>query len=119
MTMRRPTDRTQAWADWRARINGAPCTISTDEIMCGFYKARRQGRFVGVQIDLWANIDPDTGELIEDEKLVAFVGPDTFFDLNKIHDIWLRCGGQPISEAEFERLERMPAVDDLTRAVIV
>ncbi len=118
MTMRRPTDRAAAWADWRARINGEPRPITAMEPQPGFYRARRAGRHIGVQIDLWQEIDEATGELLSEERLVAFIGKDTFFDLH-VEEIWLRCGGQPISEAEFERLERMPAVDDLTRSIIV
>lgn len=118
MTMRRPTDRNAAWAHWRDRVAGIARPITPDAPQAGFYRARRHGRHVGVQIDLWQEIDEATGELLSDERIVAFIGADTFFD-EHVHDIWLRCGGQPISEAEFERLERMPAVDDLTRAVIV
>lgn len=116
--IRRPTDRAQAWESWRRRVAGETLPIAMDEPQCGFYRAKRFGQHVGVQIDLWQEVDPDTGELTAPERMVAFIGGDTFFD-DHVYDIWIRCGGSPISEAEFERLERMPAVSDLTRQVIV
>lgn len=117
--MRRPTDLTAAWAHWRDRINGVPRAVTPDQPQPGLYRARRHGRHVGVQIDLVQEIDPATGELIAEERFVAFVGADAFYDRRYIDDVWLRCAGNPISEAEFARLQAMPAVDDLTRAVIV
>lgn len=116
--MRRPTDRTVAWSAWSRRLAGEALPISTTP-QCGFYRAKRHGRHVGVQIDLVQEIDAETGELTAEERFVAFVGADAFYDAAYIDEIWLRCGGQPISEREFERLQAMPAVDDLTRAVIV
>lgn len=116
--MRKPSDRHALWDHWRRRVAGEVLPISADEIQCGFYRAKRFGQFVGVQIDIVGATDPDTGELIEQERFAAFIGQDQFFGAH-VEDIWLRCGGSPISEQEFERLERMPAVSDLTRAVIV
>jgi hypothetical protein len=116
--VRKPTDRIVAWAHWRDRIAGIPCAITPDDPKPGFYRAKRRGRHVGVQIDLVAETDPDTGELIAEERIAAFIEDDIFFG-EHVFDVWLRCGGQPITEAEFERLQRMPEVSDLTRGVIV
>lgn len=119
MSMRRPTDRAAAWANWRARSEGRALPVGAAP-ECGFYKARRGGRFICVQIDLIAETDPDTGELLSDERYVAFLGADaTIYDAAMIDEIWLRCAANPITEAEAERLLRAPAVSDLSREVIV
>jgi hypothetical protein len=118
--LRRPTDRNVAWASWRARIEGrAADQPITSVAECGWYRAKRHGQHVAVQIDLVQEVDPDTGELTAPESFVAFVGADTFYEQSKIEEIWLRCGGSPITEAEAERLLKMPAVSDLSRQVIV
>lgn len=117
MTMRRPSDRAQMWDEWRRRIAGERIAVD-DTPRCGFYEAKRFGRRVGVQIDLLQDIDPATGELVAPERIAAFIGADIFFDQH-LDEIWLRCCGSPISEAEFERLSAMPRVDDLSREAIV
>lgn len=100
-------------------LDGKLVPVTPDQPRCGFYKARRRGQWCAVQIDLIAETDPDTGELVSEETYVAFVGADAFYERAKVDEIWLRCAGNPISEAEAERLLRMPAVADLTRQVIV
>lgn len=117
--MRRPTDRSDAWATWRAMLAGERVAV-TDTPCCGWWKAKRFGQWTAVQIDLVQDVCPDTGELLGDERFCAFVGPhDVFYDDDKVAAIWLRCAANPISEAEAERLLRMPAVSDLSRQVIV
>lgn len=116
--LRRPTDRTEAFAEWRRRLAGERIT-GDDTPRCGLYRARRNGVYVAVQIDLVQEIDESTGELLSDETFVAFIGRDTFYDQDRIADIWLRCCGNPITEIEFERLQQMPRVSDLSREVIV
>lgn len=119
MTMRAPTDRAKAWAPWRRMLAGERVRID-DAPLCGWYKAKRFGQWTAVQIDLVQDVDPETGELIGDERFVAFVGKtDVFYEADKIAEIWLRCAANPMSEAEAERLLRMPAVSDLSRQVIV
>lgn len=116
--MRRPTSRETAWQHWRDRINGIEREVS-DAPQPGWYKARRQGQWTAIQIDLHQVVDDD-GYLTEPEGLVAFVGRDlVIYEESKIGEIWLRCCGNPISEEEAERLLRAPVVSDLTRQVIV
>lgn len=119
MSMRRPTDRALAWQPWRDMLDGKPVAITPDQPQCGWYRAKRRGQWVAVQIDLIAETDPETGELVSEESFVAFVGADTFFERSKVDEIWLRCAGNPITEAEAERLLKMPEVADLTRQVVV
>lgn len=114
--MRKPTDRTEAWDHWRRRVSGEVLPI-TSEPRPGFYRAKRRGQYVGVQIDLLQEIDEETGELRSEEQLIAMIGDDTFIG-DRVDAIWVACGGNPISEQEFERLLRMPAVSDLSRQVI-
>jgi hypothetical protein len=114
--MRKPTDRTEAWSRWRQRVEGRALAITTTP-ECGFYRAKRKGQYVGVQIDLLQEIDEETGELRSEEQLIAMIGDDTFIG-DRVDAIWVACGGNPISEQEFERLLRMPAVSDLSRQVI-
>lgn len=117
--LRRPTDRAAAWETWRRRLAGERVEI-TGAPHPGWFKAKRFGQWTAVQIDLVADVDPDTGELVSDERFVAFVGAsDAFYEQAKVEAIWLRCAGHPISEAEAEQLLRMPAVSDLSREVIV
>lgn len=114
--LRRPTDRAAAWDEWRRRVNGERIA-GDDTPKCGLYRAKRFGRYVGVQIDLLQETDPATGELVAEERMAAFIGADIFFD-HHLDDIWLRCCGAPISEAEFERLSNMPRVTDLSREFV-
>lgn len=117
--MRRPTDRTLAWANWRQRLAGVRLPVTPGDPQCGFYRAKRHGNWAGVQIDIVAEVDEETGELLGDERFVAFVGADAFYDRNYVDEIWLRCCDKPISETEFERLLKAPKVNDLSREVIV
>lgn len=111
--MNRPSSRAAAWENWRRRRAGERVAIDA-EPQCGFYKARRFGRWVGVQIDLVQHIDAD-GLLSEPERVVAWSGGrETDAD-----EVWSWCAGRPIGADEFELLERMPAVHDLSRSVIV
>lgn len=119
MTMRAPTDRTAAWEPWRRMLAGERVAI-TDTPCCGWYRAKRRGQWCAVQIDLVQDIDPETGELLGDERFVAFLGAnDVFYEAEKVADVWLRCAANPIGEAEAERLLRMPPVSDLSREVIL
>lgn len=119
MTMRAPSDRAEAWELWRRMLEGERVELA-DTPHCGWFKAKRRGQWTAVQIDLVQDLDSETGELLGDERFVTFVGTnDVFYEADKVAEIWLRCAGNPIGEAEAERLLRMPAVSDLSREVIV
>lgn len=116
--MRKPTPREVSWEHWRRRIAGEVLPIHPDEPQPGFYRSKRRGQHVGVQIDWIGETDADTGELLSDEILAAFIGEDQFLRHADVCTIWTRCGGSPITAEEFERLLAMPAVSDLTRSII-
>jgi hypothetical protein len=114
--MRTPTDRVAAWDWWRQRIAGVPdLDALVDEPRCGLFEGKSAGRRVPVSIDLAQEIDPETGELIADERFVAV------FDglARDAYELWAYICETPISEAEHARLTRMPKVRDLSREVIV
>lgn len=115
--MRQPSDRRALWAKWEARIAGDPVAFDPQEPECGQFKAKRRGQWAAVQIDIERDIDPDTGELEGDERIVAFVNGEKFTG-EKVYDIWLRCCMRPISTPEFRRLMNLPERIDLTRSVI-
>jgi len=114
--MRRPSDRHAAWEHWRRRIAGERLPID-HEVQLGLYRAKRRGNFVAVQIDLLQITDED-GCLTEPETLAAFIGNETLYG-ERVDDIWLRCADAPITEEEFQRLQKMPHVTDLSREFVV
>lgn len=114
---RLPTDRWGAWAWWRARVEGrlGPDEPLTTEPQCGFFKKRDRGRWIAASIDLLQDIDPDTGELVSDERLVCIVdGVERDTD-----EMWAYVASFPIPQDEHERLARQPVVTDLSKVVIV
>ena len=112
--MRQPSDRTAAWAQWRARLDGAVVQLGTAPV-CGLYKAKRFGRWVAVQIDLAQEIDPDTGELLADEELSAWRNGEPVDPC----DVWTYCAANPIGADEFQRLQRAPVVVDLSKEFVI
>lgn len=112
---RTPSNRYAAWDWWRRRVAGEALDIPADP-QCGFYRTKRGrgGDFVAASIDLEADTDPETNELISDERLVCIVG-DYERDVDQQ---WLFLAANPISEAEFNALRARPRVTDLARQVI-
>jgi len=112
--MRKPTDRFEAWAYWRRAIAGEAVRIDQDEIRCGFYRARKDGRHVAISIDLEQALD-DAGELVGQERFVCLVDGVA----KDAERVWPYCCAHPITQDEHDRLRRAPVVTDLTRAVVV
>lgn len=112
-----PTDRVAAWGWWRDRVegrlpDGEPIDLTP---RCGFFKTRDRGRWVAASIDIVADVDPETGDLVADERLVCIVdGRERDADA-----MWPYLAGNPISQREHERLARQPVVTDLSKQVIV
>ncbi len=74
--MRQPSSFSQLYGWWQGAIAGRWKVSDHDaDARCGWYKTRfwRDGPWVPVEIKCWRNVDPDTGELTEDERLVAIV----------------------------------------------
>lgn len=112
--IRAPSDRNALWQAWEDRLAGKRVAI-TGTPQCGLYKARRNGRWVGVQIDIESDIDAETGELVGDERFVAWIAHERF----DADAVWSYCAKHPINRDEFKRLLTQPAVNDLTREVVV
>lgn len=120
--MRAPSDRSALWARWRDRVApenaGRKFEISESDIDCGLYAAKRGGQLVAVQIDVEQIIDDDSGELIEEEKLVAWINGERFDEPSRVADIWLRCAKRPLTLTEFKRVSALPSGINLQRDVI-
>jgi len=110
---RAPTDRATAWAWWTAASHLGEETRHS-EPQCGLYRTKVRGQWRAAWIDLEQEIDPDTGELVGDERLRCVVdGVD-----RDAGDVWMWL--DPITEAEFQRLQAAPRAPagDLSKDVI-
>ena len=102
--MRNPTPPHIALAWWRAALDGQ-ARITNDEPQCGFFKRRlvKGGAWVPARIWLDAEVDPETGELLTDERYQCEVNgqyADPF-------DAWPWLCAHPISEAEYRYMEAL------------
>ena len=111
--IRVPSDRRALWAAWEDRLAGRRVEL-TAAPQCGLYKARRDGRWVGVQIDIESDTDPETGELVGDERFVAWIQHERF----DAEDVWPYAAKNPVTREEFKRLLTQPIVNDLSREVV-
>jgi hypothetical protein len=117
-TQRAPSDRHALWAWWRAHQGSAPHTIP-NEPQCGLYKVKaRSGAWVAGAIDVLQDIDPETNELMDDEKLVAFVNYGRNQWDRDPHAAWPFMAQHPLTERDHTRLLHAPQVTDLSRQVI-
>lgn len=98
--IRQPTSRAIQYAFWRRTIVGERVPRIEDEPQPGFYKRRmvRNGPFVPVEIWLEQQIDPETGELVADERLRALVNGQ---DRDPLH-VWPYC--RAITAEEYDGL---------------
>lgn len=105
--MRRPSTRAEIYARWSRRCEAPRLPISVDDPEPGFYWRRfvRGGPRVPVEIRLLQEIDPENGELANDERLVAIVGTERAFETFKsrwgVERQWLAAARNPISREEF------------------
>lgn len=69
--MRQPSTDETALAWWRAALEGQAPSVYDDEPQAGFYRLRlvKGGPWVPVRVWWESVVDPDTGELVEDEVL--------------------------------------------------
>ena len=98
--MRQPTSQEAQYDFWRRSLSGERVARFEDDPQPGFYKRRmvRGGPFVPVEIWLEQEIDPETGELAADERLVAICNGILRDPLS----IWTYC--RPISASEYNGL---------------
>lgn len=104
--MRTPTPIAVSLA-WHARALAGGRPFTNDEPQCGFFRRRlvRNGPWVPARIWIEQIVCPDTGELVDDERLRCEVnGLD-----RDPGEAWLWLAGQPISEAEFNYMTALRA----------
>ncbi len=95
-----------AWhnAALAARASGLACglAVHADEPQCGWYRTRRVrgGPWIPARIFLERTIDPETGELADDERLVCEVGGVR----RDPWAAWQSLAKRPITRAEYDRL---------------
>lgn len=102
--MRKPTTRDEAYSWWRAALRGKALIVS-DDPQCGFFKRRlvKDGPFVPARIWLDQDVDPETGELCDDERLQCEVNGSYADPL----DAWQWLCANPITEQEFKYMEAL------------
>lgn len=109
--MRQPTSLEDRWSWWERAVSGDEPPIHDDEPHAGFFAVRkfRYGEWVSgpfVPARIWyapAEIEPETGELLEPERLLAEIN-------GKPADpwrIWTWLARRPIPENEWKWLKAM------------
>lgn len=105
--MRRPTPEAETLTRWRAAVENraAPIVVNMSRPECGAYRAKlvRGGPWVPARIYLAQEIDPATGELVADERLVCEVNGSEV-DIDRW---WPWIAGEPIPVAEWKYLEAL------------
>jgi hypothetical protein len=109
--MREPTSPAAKWAWWEAAVDGDAPPVTEDDPQPGFYAVRKfpygqwpRGPLVPARI--WiepGEIDPETGELLSDERLCAEVD-------GKPADpwrTWTWVAKRPVSLSEWEWLRAL------------
>lgn len=98
--IRQPTPREAQYDFWRRTVAGERVPRFEDEPQPGYYKRRmvRNGPFVPVEIWLEQSIDPETGELTDDERLRAICNGEP----RNPTAIWSYC--RAISVEEYDAL---------------
>lgn len=98
--MRKPTPDPLEW--WRRAVIDKSTTRIEGEPHAGFYarRAKKDGPLIPVQVRMVQEIDPETGELTDDERIVAE-------ELGRVRDPmpdWLWLYLRPVTEGEFYAL---------------
>lgn len=109
--MRQPSSPAQRWAWWEAAVRGDNPPVHDGEPHAGYFAVRkfrygdwRQGPFVPARI-WWepGEIDPETGELMSDERCCAEVDGQPVDPWRA----WTWLARRPISEREWQYLRAM------------
>jgi len=106
--MREPSSPEQRWAWWEAAVAGRDPPVHDNEPQAGFFAVRKfhygqwaRGPFVPVRV-WWepGEIDPETGELLTDERCLAEVDGKPVNPWRS----WTWIARRPISLSEWEWL---------------
>lgn len=104
--IRRPSDPVQLYAVWQAWLaDPSQPHPGTEWPECGFYRARRFREGYGwhwspVAIWMESPTDPETGELVADEYLLAKVREALITDKWDICDLWMKVK-EPVTEEAY------------------
>ena len=100
--MRRARSEAEIYAWWRAALAGLRPAVHEDEPQCGWFRTRlvRLGPWCPARVWLHQVIDPETGELAEDERLLCEVDGDR----RNPARAWISIASNPITEVAFDEL---------------
>ncbi|WYK05445.1 hypothetical protein DWF04_005935 [Cereibacter sphaeroides f. sp. denitrificans] len=103
--IRQPSSAKQLYAWWNAALSNPDMPRHEGIPEAGFYKTRlcRGGPWVPVRLYVEREIDPETGELLGPERIVA----ECEGERRRAEPLWLHL--QPISRAEFDEITERPA----------
>lgn len=109
MGLRTPTPFATLYKWHRQALKGLNPPVFEDEPECGWYafQHRKNGPLVPVEIRVERDIDTATGELMDDEKIVATLEGERIDPAR----VWLWASKRPLTKAAFNEL-----VDLRTRA---
>lgn len=95
-------NRPEVWKHWRDRLAGRMVETHEDAPQAGYYRYRTKRELPWLPVAIWyeAPHDPETDELVGDERLVARIGQRP----TAPERIWLSC--RPISYTAFKALEQ-------------
>jgi hypothetical protein len=111
--MREPTSLYQSLAWWRSALQGNDLPRHDSEPECGFFQMRKVkgGPWVPVSIRLVQELDPETGELTEPERLECLVSGIPADPAR----IWTYL--RPITREAFEALSARSVGQDPTKKI--
>lgn len=101
--MREPSSPESKWAWWESAVAGRSPPIVEEEPHPGFYKLRRWPRlpyWLPVYVWIESPIDPETGELVDDERIRCEVDGKAANAKTR----WTWFAHHPITEEEFQWL---------------
>ena len=100
--VRRPTPEHVALAWWRAAVGGDPVPYHLNDIEAGWFKTRLAYRGVWWPARIWivAPTDPETGELVAEERFACEVAGDPA----DAHEQWPYLSKRPVSLIEYQQL---------------